>query len=303
MPGLLLTTSQVLTANQAHPRENDRMRRVKELEIGLMFWTTGNPEQDLARLFGFGLSAGQLGFPGELPLRGTAEKWASAVAKHPDLAITTAVCSYLGEDYSDIESVRQTVGLVPQNTRTERVARTKQVADIGASLGIGSVACHIGFIPEDRQSPEYQQLCSMTRDICAHLSAQGQDFTLETGQEPAGALLAFIDDVGRENLKINFDPANMILYGMGDPVGALRALGGRVVSVHCKDGMSPKQAGNLGLEQAVGSGEVDYPAFLETLRQIGYRGILSIEREEPDPQRRDEDISHGVKFLTDLLKR
>ena len=187
------------------------MRPVREHEIGLMFWSSGDPEQDLARVFDFGLSAGQLGFPGELPLTGAADSWRAALANNPEVAITTAVCSYVGEDYSTLETVRQTVGIVPQNTRTERVARTKEVADIAASLGIGSVACHIGFVPEDRRSAEYEQLCSTVRDLCDHLGALRQDFTLETGQELAEALLAFIDDVGRGNLKINFDPANLIL--------------------------------------------------------------------------------------------
>ncbi|MFL6446991.1 MAG: sugar phosphate isomerase/epimerase family protein [Bryobacteraceae bacterium] len=278
------------------------MRSVSEQEIGLMFWTTGNPEQDLARVFGFGLSAGQLGFPGELPLQKSAESWASALAKHPEFVITTAICSYVGESYSDVETVRQTVGLVPQNTRAERVARTKAVADIAASLGIGSVGCHIGFVPDDRQSPEYKQVCSLVRDFCDHLGEHHQNFTLETGQERAEALLAFIDDVGSVNLKINFDPANMILYGMGDPVRALRTVGSRVVSVHCKDGLRPAASGSLGIEQRLGSGEVDYPAFLDALRQIGYKGILSIEREEPDVERREADIRHAVTFLRDLLK-
>jgi L-ribulose-5-phosphate 3-epimerase len=279
------------------------MRSVREQEIGLMFWTTGNPEQDLARVSGFGLSAGQLGFPGELPLQGAGDRWASALEKNAEFAITTAVCSYVGEDYSDVETVRQTVGLVPQSTRTERVARTKQVADIAAPLGITSLACHIGFVPEDRRSADYQESCAMVADICDHLGASGQNFTLETGQEPADALLAFIDDVGRSNLKINFDPANLVLYGMGDPISALHTVGARVVSVHCKDGVRPDQPGSLGRERRLGSGEVDYPAFLQALKQIGYKGILSIEREEPDIQRREEDVRHAVGFLRDLLKR
>ena len=278
------------------------MRSVREQEIGLMFWSTGNPEGDLARVIEFGLSAGQLGFPGELPLSGAAEGWRSALANHPEFAITTAVCSYAGEDYSNVQTVQQSVGIVPQKTRAERVARTKEVADVAALLGIGSVACHIGFVPEERRSPEYEQLCSTVRDICDHLGAHGQNFTLETGQEPAEALLVFINDVGRGNLKINFDPANLILYGMGDPVTALHALVGHVVSVHCKDGTRPEKPGRLGLERALGSGEVDFPAFLAALKQTGYKGILSIEREEPDVMRRDEDIRHAVKFLRGLLK-
>jgi len=94
----------------------------------------------------------------------------------------------------------------------------------------------------------------------------------------------------------------MILYGMGDPVSALQVVGSRVISVHCKDGVRPAGPGSLGLERALGSGEVDYRAFLATLRQVGYKGILSIEREEPDPKRRDDDIRHAVSFLRDLLK-
>ncbi len=279
------------------------MRRLREREIGLMFWSTGNPEADLSRVMDFGLSAGQLGFPGELSLRGATDGWQHALANNSDFAITTAVCSYVGEDYSDVETVRQSVGIMPQSTRIERIARTKEVAGIAASLGIGSVGCHIGFVPEDRGSSDYEQLCSIVRDICDHLRMHQQDFTLETGQETAEALLEFINDVGRDNLKINFDPANLILYGMGDPVPALQALASRVVSVHCKDGVAPAEPGSLGTERRLGSGEVDYPAFWETLKQIQYKGILSIEREEPDERRRDEDIRHAVKFLRELLKR
>jgi L-ribulose-5-phosphate 3-epimerase len=113
--------------------------------------------------------------------------------------------------------------------------------------------------------------------------------------------MKFLEDVGRTNLKINFDPANLILYGMGDPISALRAVGSRVVSVHCKDGSSPAGAGKLGVERPLGSGEVDYPGFLEALKQVGYKGLLSIEREEPDTQRRDADVRHAVQFLRRLL--
>ena len=102
------------------------MRSVKEQEIGLMFWSNRESGTGSSRGYlGFGLSAGQLGFPGELPFERVGESWASALAKHPEFAITTAVCSYVGEDYADVETVRQTVGLIPQNTRTERVEQNE----------------------------------------------------------------------------------------------------------------------------------------------------------------------------------
>ena len=130
----------------------------------------------------------------------------------------------MGEDYTDIASVQHSVGLVPKATRAERIARTTDVSEIAAELGIRSVACHIGFVPDDRAAPQYRELCSVVQGICDHLDKRQQDFTLETGQEPADALLAFLEDVGRPNLKINFDPANLILYGTGNPVDAVQIL-------------------------------------------------------------------------------
>ncbi len=133
----------------------------------------------------------------------------------------------------------RTVGLVPPTTREERVARTKAVSDVAAKLGIDSIACHIGFVPEDAGEQLYMDIRDVAREICDYCENNGQSFTLETGQEPAQVLLRFIEDVERPNLKINFDPANMILYGTGDPIEALDVLGKHVVSVHCKDGDWP----------------------------------------------------------------
>jgi sugar phosphate isomerase/epimerase len=278
------------------------MRTLNNSEIGLMFWASGDAERDMASIRGFGLRAGQLGFGGELSLNGLAAAWRSALAKNPDFTIATAVCSYAGEDYTDIASVRETVGLVPERTRAERIERTKDVAGIAAQLGIRSVACHIGFVPEDRAASKYREVCDLVRNICDHLAKQEQDFALETGQEPANALLAFIEDVGRPNLKINFDPANMILYGTGDPIDAVQVLGRHIISVHCKDGVGPAldKPGSLGFERRLGSGQVDFPAFLKALGDVGYCGIWSIEREEQDVKQRNADIRHAVEFLSGL---
>ena len=141
------------------------------------------------------------------------------------------------------------------------------------------------------------------RDICDHCAGHGQSFALETGQEPAPVLLRFIADVGRPNLKINFDPANMILYGTGDPLEALGVVAQHVVSVHCKDG-DPPPAGDgdaLGKECRLGQGSVGVPAFVEKLKAIGYTGILSIEREEPNPDQRDADIRAALALLQEIL--
>jgi L-ribulose-5-phosphate 3-epimerase len=279
------------------------MLGLDDLEIGLMFWAGEDARNTLADVKAFGVRAGQLGFPGEMSLEGAAEKWDAALTEEHFTAIT-AVCSYVGEDYKDIPTVQQTVGLVPENTRADRIARTKAVSDVARKLGIDSVACHIGFVSHDFGSRSYAAIRDVTKDICDHCAKNGQSFTLETGQEPAKVLLQFIHDVKRPNLKINFDPANMVLYGTGDPIEALAVLGTHVISVHCKDGDWPPvdKPEALGVEKPLGEGSVDFPAFLSKLKEIGYKGLLSIEREEQDQTKRAADIRKAIVLLKRLTK-
>jgi sugar phosphate isomerase/epimerase len=280
------------------------MLGLEDLEIGLMFWAKPNARATLEHAKSFGVRAGQLGFPGDYPLAGAGEVWDEALRAERFTPVTV-VCSYVGEDYADIPTVQRTVGLVPAATRAERIARTKAVADVGKQLGVDSVACHIGFVPEDEKEPLYMEIRDVTRDICGHCAKNGQNFTLETGQEPAHVLLRFIEAVDRPNLKINFDPANMILYGTGDPIEALGVLAKHVVSVHCKDGDWPPrdQPAALGVERALGEGSVGMDRFIHKLKDVGYRGVLSIEREEPDQAKRNADIQKAVRLLKELTGR
>lgn len=277
------------------------MLGLEDLEIGLMFWAGPDARETLRRVKNFGVRAGQLGFPGDLPLDSAAERWDKALTAEHFTAVA-AVCSYTGEDYADVPTVQATVGLVPQGTRVERVARTKAVSDVARGLALESVACHIGFVPEDPKEALYAEVRDVARDICDHCGENGQSFTLETGQEPAKVLLRFIEDVDRPNLKINFDPANMILYGTGDPIEALDVLAKRVLSVHCKDGDWPPcdQPLALGEERPLGEGSVDMPAFIAKLKEIGYRGVLTIEREGVDEDRQAGDIRKAIALLKKL---
>ena len=142
----------------------------------------------------------------------------------------------------------------------------------------------------------------MVRLVCDYARDNGQTFALETGQEPAPVLLEFFRDVNRANLRINFDPANMILYGTGDPIEALGVLAEHVVSVHAKDGQWPPKgvAGALGAERPLGQGDVGMERFVAKLKQIGYTNPLNIERETPDHQERLRDIAGAVKLLRSL---
>jgi L-ribulose-5-phosphate 3-epimerase len=276
---------------------------LEDLEIGLLFWAGEDAAKTLKEVQQFGVRAGQLGFGGALRLDGAAERWDQALTAAHFVA-TGVVCSYEGESYADIPTVQRTVGLVPQATRKERIARTKAVSNVAADLALDSVACHIGFVPEDRGRENYAGIRDAAREICDYCGERGENFTLETGQEPAKVLLQFIGDVNRPNLKINFDPANMILYGTGDPIEALGVLAAKVISVHCKDGDWPAldRPEALGVERPLGEGSVDVPRFIAKLKEIGYKGVLCIEREEPDPQRRADDIRQAIAVLQKLRR-
>ena len=232
---------------------------------------------------------------------------ATAAELKNQLAAINVTCTAVfggfdGESYADIPTVIRTIGLVPQETRASRLAEMKEIADFTHELGCDTVALHLGFIPEDHSNPQYSELVGVTRELCEHCSKHNQYLHLETGQETADGLLAFIAAVGCDNLKINFDPANMILYGTGEPIEALQKLAPHVRSIHCKDATwSDKPGETWGAEVPLGEGQVDMRKYLETLKEIGYRGPLTIEREIPeDPERQKAEIGQAVDLLTSL---
>lgn len=224
--------------------------------------------------------------------------------KELGITVTVVFAGFEGESYADIPTVERTIGLVPRETREARTAELKEIADFAKLLGVKAVGVHLGFVPHDRASADYADVLRITREVCDYLAKSGQALHLETGQEPADVLLGFLQDVGRENLFINFDPANMILYGCGEPIPALRTLGKYVRSVHCKDATWSDQPGKTwGAEVPLGKGDVDFAAYLRTLDEIGYEGPLTIEREIPqEPERQKAEIASAVEVLENLKR-
>jgi sugar phosphate isomerase/epimerase len=232
----------------------------------------------------------------------TPEKVAEIKQQFAEAGITVTVvfCGFEGESYADIPTVRKTIGLVPEETRAARLQETKEIADFTKALGVDVVAMHIGFVPEDPDDPRYAPLVAAAQEVCDYCAGNGQRFHLETGQESADGLLRFIQDVGRDNLAINFDPANMILYGSGEPIAALRQVGAYVKSVHCKDAKWAANPGQeWGEEMPLGQGDVGIENFLRTLKDLGYDGPLTIEREITGEQQK-ADIATAVKLLERL---
>jgi sugar phosphate isomerase/epimerase len=218
------------------------------------------------------------------------------------ITLTCVFGGFEGESYADIPTVSRTVGLVPPETRAARLKEMKEIADFTRLLGCSVVALHLGFVPHDGKAPLYREILEVTRDLCDYCRRIGQSLHLETGQEAADGLLQFIQDVGRDNLFINFDPANMILYGTGEPIAALKKVGQYVRSIHCKDGKWAKNPGQeWGQEVPLGQGDVGMENYLRTLQEIGYTGPLTIEREIPqEPERQKAEIGHAVRLLTEL---
>jgi sugar phosphate isomerase/epimerase len=269
-------------------------------EIGVMFWAGRDPAQTLAELAALGVRSGQLGVPGDLDLT-TASQWRDAL-QSAGFTVYTVFAAFEGESYADIPAVQRTVGFIPSATRAAREQRMYHVADFAAQLGVPGIATHIGFVPEGGNAdgdPDYIAVRELVRRACDYAATLRQTFALETGQERAEVLLDFIHDVNRGNLGINFDPANMILYGTGDPIEALGILAAHVLSVHCKDGNwpPPDRPDALGVEVPLGQGAVDIPKFLGQLRHIGYHGPLTIEREANDPAERLRDIASAINLL------
>jgi len=221
------------------------------------------------------------------------------------VTVTVVFGGFEGESYADIPTTARTIGLVPEETRAERLAEMKEIAAFARHLGCEAVGMHIGFVPET-STASYKGLLAATRELLDEIGAHGQRLHLETGQETADHLLHFIADVGRSNLFINFDPANMILYGTGDPIAALRQVGHLVRSVHCKDGTwapEGQRGKEWGREVPLGEGDVGMETYLRTLKEIGYDGPLTIEREIPqDPVRQKADIGQAVNLLNRLKR-
>ncbi len=217
------------------------------------------------------------------------------------VAITTVFCGFEGESYADIPTVINTVGLVPEEAREARVEKIEQISQFARELGVDRIGAHIGFIPHDRADPRYDALVETVRGICDALAAREQVFALETGQETAESLKEFIADVDRENLRVNFDPANMVLYGTEPPIPATQLLMPWIDGVHCKDGTWPTEKDQLGHETPFGQGDVAATEWLQTLVQAGYRGPLTIEREISGPQQM-QDVIAAKNFIEDAVR-
>lgn len=195
-----------------------------------------------------------------------------------------------------------TLGLVPPEYREKRIDDLKKHADFAAMVGAPNLATHMGFMPEQPCYPEYRCVVNGVRHIANYCLSNGIDLNFETGQETPVTLMRVIQDAGCNNLGINLDPANLIIYGRGNPIDALDIFGSKIKGVHVKDAVYPKDDFYaLGAEKIVGEGSVNFPVFLPKLLRQGYTGDLYIEREITGKQQ-ITDIGKTISYLRDMME-
>lgn len=193
-----------------------------------------------------------------------------------------------------------TIGLVPREFRAMRLEQLVQGSMFAEKIGVTDIATHVGFIPENPNTTEYRDLIASLRWLCNEFKKRGQNFLFETGQETPITVLRSIEDIGTGNAFINFDTANVMLYGKGNPVDAIRVFGKYVRNTHIKDGFYPIDGRRLGREAKVGTGLADFPTILRMLKECGYEGPYTIEREISGEQQKT-DIIDTVSYLNKIL--
>ena len=224
----------------------------------------------------------------------------NAAAKEYGITITAHWVGWSGPSAWNFTEGPITLGIVPREYREMRVAQLKKGADFAKKIGVTDVITHAGFLPECPTDPTYPEILETMRGLAQYMKDQGQYFLLEAGQETPTTLLRFIEACGTGNIGINLDSANLILYGKANPVDALDVIGKYVRGIHAKDGFYPTNGMELGREVKVGEGKVNFPVFVAKLKEVGYDGSLTIEREISGEQQL-KDIIETKAYLEKLI--
>jgi sugar phosphate isomerase/epimerase len=272
-------------------------RGKKPLRLGIIIDIGHDPDAAMAKVRTLGLSTAQIwttNFEPELAGR------LKQALETDGIEATSLVTGGPGEEVYDFYAGPRTIGLVPPETRAARIARLKSASDFAKLCAIPAVQSHCGFIPENPNDPLYKEAIPAIKEVAAYCRQNGQNFRCETGQETPITLVRAIDDVGLDNLGVNFDVANLILYGKANPVDAIDLLAPYIQGIHAKDGLWPTNPKDLGKEVPIGKGKVDFPRIISRLKELRYSGAVTIEREISGPQQL-EDVRAEKMYLEKLI--
>lgn len=220
-----------------------------------------------------------------------------------ELHLTELWCGWTKPAFWDFKNGPSNLGLVPAEYRFMRLQDLLKGAAYARELGVTDIVTHLGFIPQDPTDGNYVGLIHALRHLSAELKKHGQYFSFETGQETPLIVRRCIEDVGSDNIGVNYDPGNLLIYGNGNPVDGLDLLGDYVRSVHAKDGTYPTSGYVTGQEMVMGEGQVDMKGVVEKLKLHGFKGVLSIEHERKgiSNEQKEQEILHAKKYMEALL--
>src|SRR5215813_9493403 len=269
----------------------------KPMRLGLIIHIGNDPDAAMAKVKDLGLPTAQVFVSEFTP--GLEQRLRQALDKH-GIEATALVVGGPGKEVWDFYLGPLTIGLVPRETRVARIAHIKKASDFARQCGISAVQTHCGFIPENPNDPVYKEIVTAMREVATYCKRNGQNFRYETGQETPITLVRTIRDVGTDNQAVNFDLANLILYGKANPVDAVELLGPYVQGIHAKDGLWPINPRELGKEVPIGKGKVDFPRIIARLKELNYRGAVTIEREISGPKQ-IEDVRAAKTYLENLI--
>lgn len=214
------------------------------------------------------------------------------------IKICSTMMTTIDEDYSSLESIKATGGLRPSQHWTANQQRAVDSARIAQQLNLTLITLHAGFIPE-HECAERDTMIHRIATIASIFADSGVNLALETGQEHASTLLELLNHPALSNVKVNFDPANMILYNMGDPIQSLALLKPHIAQIHIKDAIPTQTQGQWGTEVPVGSGAVDWTPFFRIVSTLPDTINLVIERESGT--QRIQDIIVARKLIQNHL--
>ncbi|MCA9304290.1 MAG: sugar phosphate isomerase/epimerase [Phycisphaerales bacterium] len=209
------------------------------------------------------------------------------------ITIRSGMITTIGEDYTTLESIRDTGGLRPDEHWESNRAHATKAAEIAAAMGIPLATLHAGFIPE-ADNKLRNIMIERIAEVAQIFDSQGIRLALETGQESADNLLKLLEHPSLQSVGVNFDPANMILYAMGDPIESMRTLADRIAQVHMKDALPSDSLGQWGMEVPAGQGIVDWRGFFRVLSSIDRPIDIMIERESGYDRVADIRAAHNL---------